>query len=275
MEKINCEICAFKNPKATVTAIIIKDNKLLLLKRNGEPFKGQWDLPGGFMQQNEHTKEALKRELQEELRVGDVNLHFIKTLPDAYQWKDREVPVLSHFYLTELHSNIHLNKEENNEYAFVDLKSISPKDIAFESNQTMVAWVKENFTFDLERVKELMNQLDASASLNEQYLYRAMLDGFISKVYDGEKLVGMGWIFPRQTLLRRQAVVEDMIVDNTYRGKGYGGKILLELLEWAKKEKMDVVELTTNPKRIAANELYKKCGFQLHPTNHYLYFVKK
>jgi GNAT superfamily N-acetyltransferase len=65
--------------------------------------------------------------------------------------------------------------------------------------------------------------------------------------------------------------VEDMIVDDAYRGKGYGQKMLLELISWAKKEGIDTIELTSNPKRIAANELYKKTGFELHPTNHYLY----
>ncbi len=269
----NCKLCAFKNPKATVTAIIIKDNKILLLKRNEELFKGYWDLPGGYMQENETTKEALKREVKEELGVSDINLTFIKSLPGKAYWKKEEYPILSHFYLTEVNEEIKLNKE-NSEFKFVDLKSLNPKEIAFDSNQNIVLWLKENFVFDLARVKELMNQLDSSMPLNEQYLYKAMLDGFISKIYDGEKLIGMGWIFPRQTMVRRQAVVEDMIVDNAYRGKGYGQKLLLELLEWAKREKMDMVELTTNPKRIAANALYQKVGFQLHPTNHYLYIIK-
>ena len=80
---------------------------------------------------------------------------------------------------------------------------------------------------------------------------------------------------PRHTLLRRQAVVEDMIVDPTYRGKGYGEEILLQLLAWAKKEGMDTIELTTNPSRLAANSLYQKVGFKLHPTNHYLSFVNE
>jgi len=84
----------------------------------------------------------------------------------------------------------------------------------------------------------------------------------------------MGWIFVRQTMLRKQAVVEDMIVDDAHRGKGYGKKMLLELIDWAKKEGIDTIELTSNPKRIAANELYKKAGFKLHPTNHYLYNIR-
>jgi len=271
-QKMNCELCAFKNLKATVTAIIIQDNKVLLLKRNEDPFKNMWDLPGGYMQEDETTEETLKRELKEELGIDNINLTFIKSLPGKAYWKKEEFPILSHFFLAQIQGDIKLS-DENQEHQFFDLKGINPEEIAFDSNQKIISWFKEYFTFDLERVKELMRQLDASAIFNEQYLYKAMLDGFISKVYDGEKLVGMGWIFPRQTLLRRQAVVEDMIVDDAYRGKGYGQKILLELLDWAKKEHMDVVELTTNPKRIAANELYKKVGFILHPTNHYLYKV--
>ena len=84
----------------------------------------------------------------------------------------------------------------------------------------------------------------------------------------------MGWIFPRQTMLRNQAVVEDMIVDESQRGKGLGEKILRNLIDWAKKEGVEVVELTTNPKRVAANSLYQKVGFKLHPTNHYLLNLK-
>ena len=112
------------------------------------------------------------------------------------------------------------------------------------------------------RVKELINQLDSSTVVNEQSLYKAMLNGFLSKIYDGEKLIGLGFIFPRQTLSRRQAIVEDMIVDNEYRGRGYGSKMLLELIDWAKKNKMDMIELTSNPvTRLAANKLYEKHGF--------------
>ena len=80
----------------------------------------------------------------------------------------------------------------------------------------------------------------------------------------------MGWIFPRQTMLMCQAVVEDMIVDESQRGKGLGEKILRDLIKWAKRNGVEVIELTTNPKRLAANSLYKKVGFKLHETNHYL-----
>ena len=128
---MNCELCAFNNPKATVTAIIIKDNKLLLLKRNQEPFLGQWDLPGGYMSgENETPEEALKREIKEEFGIDDVKLTFIKNLPAQAQWKEKKYATLNNFYLTEINGEIKLN-EENSEFNFVNLKSINSKDIAF------------------------------------------------------------------------------------------------------------------------------------------------
>ncbi|MBI4599472.1 GNAT family N-acetyltransferase [Candidatus Uhrbacteria bacterium] len=122
----------------------------------------------------------------------------------------------------------------------------------------------------LEEVRTLVSQLDPSAVVDEQSLASAQRDGYVSIVKDGDILVGMGWIFPRQTLLRKQAVIEDMVVHEAYRGRGYGEKIMRDCIDWARKNGVEVIELTTNAQRIAANALYKKCGFILHETNHYL-----
>jgi len=124
---------------------------------------------------------------------------------------------------------------------------------------------------EIEEIKKLVEQLDPTAYTDEQKLAAALKNGYAAKEYNEEgRLIGIGWIFPRQTLLRKQAVIEDMIVDEAYRGKGLGRKILRELIRWAKEQGVEVVELTTNPKRVAANELYKSEGFRLHETNHYL-----
>ena len=177
---------------------------------------------------------------------------------------------MSFAYLAEFKGEIKLN-EENSEYAWLEPDKI---DIAFDSNVKILEHVKK-LMFNFEEVKSLVEQLITTDEVKEFSLYKALLNGYVSRVYDGERLVGMGWIFPRQTMLRRQAVVEDMVVDAAYRGKGYGEKILLDLINWAKSKGVEVIELTTNPGRVASNELYKKHGFVLHPTNHYLYFVKK
>jgi 8-oxo-dGTP diphosphatase len=59
-----------------VDGVFIKDEKILLLKRAVEPFRGCWHLVGGHVEENETLKEALKREFKEEtnldIEVGEI-----------------------------------------------------------------------------------------------------------------------------------------------------------------------------------------------------------
>ena len=122
----------------------------------------------------------------------------------------------------------------------------------------------------MDNVVKLVHELDSSASVKEQFLYKAILSGRVAKVRRRGRIVGMGWMFIRQTILRKQGVIEDMIVDEKYRGKGIGREILQKLIRLAKSEGVEVLELTTNKRRLAANKLYRSVDFVLHPTNHYL-----
>lgn len=271
MKKCGCLLCRFNNPKPSTAGIIIRDGKLLVAKRVHDPFKGEWDFLGGYVGENETAEEAHKREIKEELGV-DCEVTFLGSFPGTAQYEDFEYPVLSFAYLTELKGEVRLNKKENSQIEWVALSEL--KHIAFDSNQKILKFLQKKFLYDLKYVKDLVAKLDPSAAINEQSLYKAILNGYISKIEKNGKIIGMGWIFPRQTLLRKQAVVEDMIVDEKYRGLGFGEEILRDLIAWAKKQNVEVVELTTNPKRIAANSLYQKVGFKLHPTNHYLLKLK-
>lgn len=271
MEKCNCDLCRFENPKISTAGIIIKDQKVLVAKRKIEPFKGKWDFLGGYLGKNETPEEGHKREIKEELGV-DCDITFLGSFSGTASYEDYEFSVLAFAYLTETKGEIKLNKEENSELAWVPIQKL--KTIAFDSNKKILKFIKEKFVYNWEDVVKLVDQLDPTATVTEQSFYKAMLNGYISKVEEGGKFIGMGWIFLRQTMLRKQAVIEDMIVDENQRGKGLGEKILLDLIGWAKKQGVEVVELTTNPKRIAANALYQKIGFKLHETNHYLLNLK-
>ena len=59
-----------------VDGVYVKDGKILLLKRNVEPFKGFWHLPAGHVRRNESLEDALIREFKEEtcldIEVGKV-----------------------------------------------------------------------------------------------------------------------------------------------------------------------------------------------------------
>ena len=66
---LNCKSIHYENPKPTATIICTKDNSILLAKRAYEPAKGEWGLPGGFMELNETLEEAAERELKEETNL--------------------------------------------------------------------------------------------------------------------------------------------------------------------------------------------------------------
>jgi ADP-ribose pyrophosphatase len=52
-----------------VGAIIVEQDRVLLLKRLKEPEAGYWSIPGGAVDFGETIEDALKRELKEELSV--------------------------------------------------------------------------------------------------------------------------------------------------------------------------------------------------------------
>ena len=47
-------------------ALIYKGNSILLVKRNNEPNKGRWALPGGVVKVGERVEDATRRELKED-----------------------------------------------------------------------------------------------------------------------------------------------------------------------------------------------------------------
>ena len=65
-----------EQPVVGVGAIIFQGESVLLVKRDQEPGKGQWSLPGGVVEVGETLIEALQREIYEEvsikIEIGDL-----------------------------------------------------------------------------------------------------------------------------------------------------------------------------------------------------------
>lgn len=63
--------------------------------------------------------------------------------------------------------------------------------------------------------------------------------------------------------------IEDVIVDESARGKKVGEQLMVKAIEIAKAKGARNISLTSNPQRVAANNLYIKLGFQKRETNSY------
>ena len=61
-----CGHVVFFDPKVAVAAWIRQDERLLLVRRRGEPMGGYWAMPAGFMEYDEDPEDAVRREVLEE-----------------------------------------------------------------------------------------------------------------------------------------------------------------------------------------------------------------
>jgi 8-oxo-dGTP diphosphatase len=63
---IACDKTVYLHSAPTVSAVIVDGDRVLLGKRGVPPFKGLWDIIGGFVEYGEHPDVALQREVMEE-----------------------------------------------------------------------------------------------------------------------------------------------------------------------------------------------------------------
>ena len=96
-----------------VVAGILKSDRILLLKRARQPFKGLWSLPGGKIKFGEFADEAIRREVKEETSIELFSAKYIGIVCERV-FKDNSV-VASHMiyvFLCEPQSENFISSEE-------------------------------------------------------------------------------------------------------------------------------------------------------------------
>jgi GNAT superfamily N-acetyltransferase len=91
---------------------------------------------------------------------------------------------------------------------------------------------------------------------------------------EGE-IAGMASLHYMETLAKKSAWVEDVVVHPKHQGKGLGKKITQHIIEKAKRRGVKHVDLSSSPHRVAANRLYQKLKFEPRDTNVYRLKIKK
>ncbi len=70
--------------------LIVQDGKILLIKKNGGPYDGKLDLPGGTIEFCERPEEALKKELLEEVGISVKSYELVDADSVAFEWQFKE-----------------------------------------------------------------------------------------------------------------------------------------------------------------------------------------
>jgi len=128
-----------KTPLLTVDCVVFNGDNVILIRRGFEPFKGEYALPGGFVDIGESVEAACARELKEEtgLEVDKSSLRLIGVYSKPS--RDPRNHTVSVAFLGESDlSNLQAGDDAASVELVADWKS---KDIAFDHMQIIKdAW---------------------------------------------------------------------------------------------------------------------------------------
>ena len=135
----------------------------------------------------------------------------------------------------------------------------------------MVEKISSSTPQDLTDLDVLMHELSATSFCNEVLLNNALNDAnvHVYVIRDEGHIVATGTLCIKHTLEFTIADIESVVVSSKCRGRGYGKELMTAMVEAAKRMNVHHIQLTSNPARVAANQLYQELGFERYETNCY------
>ncbi|MFT8669240.1 MAG: (deoxy)nucleoside triphosphate pyrophosphohydrolase [Liquorilactobacillus hordei] len=107
-----------------VCAVILNEKKQMLIgKRRSKSLAGYWEFPGGKVEKNEEVKQALKREVTEE--IGAEAAIGPMVVP-AYTYQYEFGNVKLHFYFAQLKDEM-ISPKIYEEYAWLSFSQLASK----------------------------------------------------------------------------------------------------------------------------------------------------
>ena len=126
--KAECSECGFTeyaSSKPTANAVCVDDEGRVLLSRRGvDPSKGMWDFPGGFLDEEEHPLEGIRRELKEEAGVEVEPIEFLGVWLERYDGDGSPQVTLNTYWTARI---VEGNPEAADDVA--ELRWFAPDDI--------------------------------------------------------------------------------------------------------------------------------------------------
>ena len=123
-----------------------------------------------------------------------------------------------------------------------------------------------------EAMQRFLDQLTTNPMTLTEAMFRQLLDSDNSHLFflvKDEQIAGMLTVGIYHSPTGGKAWIEDVVVDEAFRGQGLSKLLVAHAIEFTKSQGIPSLMLTSNPKRIAANKLYQTMGFERKETNVY------
>lgn len=133
-----CPSCGrYANRGLTIDAVIVRDDKVLLIKRGSEPFKGFWALPGGHVDWDETVEDAVRREVQEETGLAVTSLELIGVLSKPERHPKQCVSVA---YVAQTTGDVKVG-DDAVEFQWADVEELP--ELAFDHEEIIEKYLKK------------------------------------------------------------------------------------------------------------------------------------
>ena len=123
-----------------------------------------------------------------------------------------------------------------------------------------------------EAMQRFLDQLTTHPMTLTETMFRQLIDSENSHLFflmkEGQ-IAGMLTVGIYYSPTGGKAWIEDVVVDESFRGQGLSKLLVAHAIEFVKGKQIPLLMLTSNPKRIAANKLYQAMGFGRKETNVY------
>ena len=123
-----------------------------------------------------------------------------------------------------------------------------------------------------EAMQRFLDQLTTNPMTLTESMFRQLVESTNSHLFfliKDEQIAGMLTVGIYYSPTGGKAWIEDVVVDEAFRGQGLSKLLVAHAIEFTKSQQIPSLMLTSNPKRIAANKLYQKMGFERKETNVY------
>ena len=129
---------AYRNPTPTVDGIVTFSGKIVLIQRKKEPFKGQYALPGGFVEYGETVENAVVREVKEETGLETEIVDLVGVFSDPE--RDPRRHTLSVAYSLRITGGYLCSRDDADSADYFPLDNLPP--LAFDHGSIIEKWKK-------------------------------------------------------------------------------------------------------------------------------------
>jgi 8-oxo-dGTP diphosphatase len=141
MRCIECRVVLYKNPASASAAVVLDDDRrVLLIRRAIEPFVGSWALPAGYQEIDEDPRQTAAREVREEtgLEIEAGALIDLVFVPD-----DPRKPANLAIFLCRVKGGVLCAGDDACEAQWFALDAL-PEDIGFDNRERILQPLLEN-----------------------------------------------------------------------------------------------------------------------------------